>query len=231
MSFLDLRCPRCSQPLKAPAGMRVFVCDACGATSTPSPAVGDSSSVHGLWLPPRRILLPTDDLPLNEEIVLFPLWLLPLKVEAAATGLPERILVPAIGHDAFGRLVDSARRLSRARARLVEVEPEEGRPVPLPPPAELGVEEAYAVAEIVALGTVEGWPPDEEVATWEAPFGPLRLVDLPCRRSSHELVDLVFGLAVDPSLSRSLPLVDARGRVRAALERPTVSVPREPLPV
>jgi len=143
-------------------------------------------------------------------------------VEAAATGLPEKILVPATGRDAFGRLVDSARRLTRTRRDFQELPAPPGRPVPLPPPAEMGVEEAYAVAEIVALGHLEGWPPDEEVANWQAPFGSLRLVDWPCRQTPQQLIDLVFGLAVDPALVRGLPLTDARARFHEATRSLTV---------
>ena len=65
----------------------------------------------------------------------------------------------------------------------VQLRPSEGIS-PRPPEAELSVEEAYAVAEVVALAHRQGWPPEPELEDWEPPLGPLRLVDMPCHESS-----------------------------------------------
>jgi hypothetical protein len=108
--------------------------------------------------------------------------------------------------------VESARRLSKSEVPLEEFPADERRPSPRPPQGELEVEEAFAIAEIVTLGQVKGWPPDEQLESWEPSFGAIRLVDLPLAEVGGGLMDLVFGLAVDGVLERALETMDARAR-------------------
>jgi hypothetical protein len=140
-----------------------------------------------------------------------PIWVFPLDDEAAGRGLPREIRVPALGRRAYGRLVAAAQRMSRDPVPLdLQLRPAEGS-MPRPPEAELSVEEAYAVAEVVALAHLQGWPPEPELEAWEPPLGPLRLVDLPCHESPSGLVELVQGMSVDGAALQALHTVDARG--------------------
>lgn len=72
------------------------------------------------------------------------------------------------------------------------------------------MEEAYAVAEVVALAHRQGWPPEPELEAWEPPLGPLRLVDMPCHESPSGLVELALGSVVDGAAFQALETVDAR---------------------
>ncbi len=217
MPFIDLSCPTCGAPLSGSASIRIYVCEACATTCTPLGGAKGKGTSSPLWIPPRRLLRPRLDLPARGSILLLPLWVLPLKEGKENPNLPSELRVPAVGRAAFGRLVETARRLSRTNSPLDEFPEEEARPIPRPPQGELEVEEAYAIAEIVALGQVKGWPSDEEAKSWEPKFGPLRLVDLPCAEAGGGLMDLVFGLAVDSALRRVLEPLDARARLEGGL--------------
>jgi len=213
MPFIDLTCPGCGAPLSAPASIRIYVCDACSTTSTPVAPSANPRNSSPLWVPPRRLLRPRLDLPARGRILLLPLWVIPLQKRESCPKLPSELRIPALGRAAFGRLVDSARRLSKSELALQEVSAAEGRPVPRPPQGELEVEEAFAIAEIVTLGQVKGWPADDQLAGWEPSFGAIRLVDLPLGEVRGGVMDLVFGLTVDAALLRNLELIDARARL------------------
>ncbi len=217
MPFIDLSCPGCGAPLSASASIRIYVCEACSTTSTPLAPNNSPGSSSSLWVPPRRLLRPRLDLPAQGRILLLPLWVIPLQERESCPKLPPELRIPAVGRAAFGRLVDSARRLSRSEHSLEEFPAAQERPIPRPPQGELEVEEAFAVAEIVALGQVEGWPADDQIASWQPSFGAIRLVDLPLQEVRGGLMDLVFGLTVDSALQRSLEPIDARGRFHREL--------------
>ncbi len=212
MPFIDLTCPACGSPLSASASIRIYVCDACATTCTPLAPNANPRSSSPLWIPPRRLLRPRLDLPARGRILLLPLWVIPLQEGESGPKLPPELRIPAVGRAAFGRLVESARRLSKSELALEEVPAPEGRPIPRPPQGELEVEEAFAIAEIVTLGQVKGWPADDQLPAWEPSFGAIRLVDLPLGEVRGGLMDLVFGLTVDAALQRGLESIDARAR-------------------
>jgi hypothetical protein len=116
--------------------------------------------------------------------------------------LPGHLHLPAVGARSLGRLVEQARRWTRARGAL-EVDEAEGY---RPAPAELGIEEAWAVAEVVLLAHDGSWPGDDLGPDFEPAFGPPQLVDLPCLEVPGGLMDLVWGLSVEPALWRGLHL-------------------------
>lgn len=215
MSFIDLRCPHCTKPLTAPVGYRVYVCDGCGTSCTPTPADVEGRAPRRLWVPPRYRARPRQPLPPGGRILLFPVWVFPLEQDP---GLPREIRVPALGRRAFGRLVAAAQRMSRDPRPLELLQDPSQGCHPRPPEAELGVEEAYAVAEVVALAHRTGWPAGAEAEAWEPPLGELRLVDLPCHDGPSGLVELAQGLSLDAAAAQALQPVEARSLLR--LEEP-----------
>ena len=222
MSFIDLRCPACSAPLTAASGIRVYVCSGCAGTSTPPPPDSGGRAAQRLWTPPRYLAKPRRPLPAEGRIVLFPLWVFPLEDEAVGSGLPQEIRVPALGRRAYGRLVATAQRMSRDPVPLeLQLRPSEGM-YPPPPEAELSIEEAYAVAEEVALAHRQGWPPEPELETWEPPLGSICLVDLPCHETPSGLVELAQGLALDGAAHQALETVDARSILWDSVPVPSV---------
>jgi hypothetical protein len=210
IELLDLACPRCGAPLPSAPLRRVFVCAGCRATYVPRQG-REGPALVGIE---RELVLPREPLPPRGSIVLLPVWRLSVPA-AAQLPLPREIRVPALGMERMQLLVNLAVHLTRCQTEIsAEPAPEVPRE-----PAQLGPEDAFEVAELVAMGVVPGWPADEDVAALQIPLGTPRLLDLPCRLEGLQLVDLVFGRSVAAGLLDGHVLADRRSEIEASLSR------------
>jgi hypothetical protein len=126
--------------------------------------------------------------------------------------------IPAIGLQRSALLLRWAEQLSRVRDPLGESTPWrklESTPGPAPEPAEIAAEDAYDLAELLALQMVKGWPPEAELENWEIPFSSLELVDWPCVHRRGELEELIFGRATADALVGDRVLADQRYRIQS----------------
>lgn len=212
---IPLRCPACGQGLPTAPERRVFVCAACGATST-VPVAGPGGSLVELR---RSLLAPREGWP-DGPVVLVPLWVVPIRRSAldalAAAALPAELRIPAIGVSRMQLLVAHAVNLSRAPVSSTTLPPEGF----VGEPAELSIADAFEIAESTAFGLARGWPPRGEEDRVEIPFGPPNLVDLPCQPTPTELVDLVYGLAMPRALGGDPLLPDRGAELRRRLPVP-----------
>jgi hypothetical protein len=189
-SLLALVCPHCGYGLPLHADERILVCPACARSWTS--ALGDTEP-H-LVAQARELVAPRQEMPAVGSIVLLPMWLLRVHTHAmgpAGARMAEEIRVPAVGLARMPLLLQFARNLTRSPAVATRWTGARAAPEP----AELTAEDAFAVAELVALRHVEGWPPEGQEDV-EIALGGARLVDWPCVLRGNELIELVGGLTV-----------------------------------
>jgi hypothetical protein len=213
---VQLRCPPCGSALPTAPERRVFGCSACGATST----LPVAEIASGLVELRRMMLAPRGGWPADGPIVMLPLWIVPIRRASldalAAAALPAEIRIPAIGVGRMSALVSHAVNLSRVPVSASSLPPDGF----VGEPAELSIADAFEIAELTALSLATGWPPAGEEDRIEVPFGPPTLVDLPCRPTATELVDLVFGLAAPRVLAGDSGLPDRGPELRRRLPVP-----------
>lgn len=212
--LIDLQCAACGADLPTAPERRIFVCEQCGKSWGPAFAEGWTR----LEEIPRQIVAPRQNPPPHGAIVLLPVWVVPVRAGEGvgpSPFLPEEIRLPAVGIDRMQLLMTFALRLTRAAGAWSRLE---GAPL-RPEPAEITAEDAFELAELVALRSVDGWPPDEELEGLEIPFGPPRLMDLPCHHQGSELRDLVSGRCVSAGLRGDRILQDQREAITSTLLR------------
>ncbi len=192
MILTRLQCPHCGEPFEPVDDRRVFVCDGCRQSFSPSPSVEGAVPSTELVALERAVVRPQRPLPAEGKIVLLPVWFVPIRWDALNVTVgawPTEVRLPALGLARTQLLIKFASHLTRARgawetlptSRLTHA------------PAELAMEDAFAVSELVVFASVEGWPRDEQADRVEVPLGPPRLLDLPCQLDGLRLTDLVFG--------------------------------------
>jgi len=209
-----LRCPACGQALPTAPERRVFVCAECGGSSTVPP--GDADRLVELR---RSLLAPREGWP-EGPVVLVPVWVVPIRRSAldalGEAALPAELRIPAVGVDRMPLLVAHAVHLSRAPVSSHALPPEGF----VGEPAELSIADAFEIAELTAFSLARGWPAAGDEDRVEIPFGPPNLVDLPCRPTPTELVDLVYGLAMPRALLGESALPDRGPELRRRLPVP-----------
>ena len=199
MSLVALRCPHCGHALPVAPERRIFACEH---------GHGAFRAAEGrLWPLSLRRVLPRRPLPPEGDLVLLPLWLLQVDATSQrAGGLPAELRLPAIGVQRLPLVLDLARNLTKHQAPWIEDDAHglafDG--------AELDVDDAQAIAELVALGLRPGWPPDGEVEAFRLAATAARLVLLPAWRHAGRLEELVGGVSCAASIFEESALTDRR---------------------
>jgi len=206
MKLIGLRCPECARDLPAHPEQRIF---SCTQGHGPFRLGGDR-----LWPMRARVVLPATEFPDQGEIVLLPVWVLPLAEQFQERDrLPAQIRVPAIGLQRLPMVIDFARNLTRSPAPWEESDAGElafdG--------ASLEAADAMEIAELVALGLHAGWPADEVAQTLEIPFAEPRLVLLPSWRHAQRLQTLCGDVSCPSVLFDEHELADRRVALRRRL--------------
>jgi hypothetical protein len=210
MSLLALVCPRCAAPLPVGEELEVFVCKSCARNWFVSPD-------ENLLVPLERTLVrPLRSAPSGAAVVLLPVWAVRVRVQSIARaprGLPVEVRVPAVGVRRLPLLLGFARNLTRAPEAW---QAWEGGSLAVEP-AELSAADAFALAEMIVLRHVDGWPGDAGLQDLEIPFGGARLLDWPCACFGGELLDLVAGLSTQRALIDGIQLSDHRDALHEAM--------------
>ncbi len=196
MTLVRLACPNCGTDLTGPPGAVLFPCAGCGQTC--EAAAGRLRRVATRALAPRREAR-------DRRLVHLPCWCFTLTcvADAPVAGLPPRVVVPSVGPMPGGIFLRLARGLSMAAKGWAA--PAVGASAAAPAgalPGRLGVADALALAQTVALACVPGTV-RAGLLTAE-PF-PLRLADaelvwLPCAFNGARCEDLLVGLDVHARL-------------------------------
>ena len=210
MKLLSLRCPDCARELPARPDRRIFSCQRGHGPFRPG--------ADRLWPMGARVVLPPSELPDDGEIVLLPVWVLPIADPLEGGGrLPAQIRVPAVGLQRLPAVMDFARNLTRSPAIWDEAEATglafDG--------ASIEAVEAMEVAELVALGLHPGWPPDSLAGDLEIRFARARLVLLPCWRHRQRLQALIGNVSCPAVLFEDEELVDRRAALQRRVGVPT----------
>ncbi len=193
MTWVALLCPECAAELPAMPQLRVHTCPSCNRSWT---LWGED----GWRALPRFAVRPRDahTVP-GEAWRWWPIWEVGLEASALSgrgAELPPRLLLPAIGVSRLSLLLRSARNLSRARPEFETAEEAAALGPRERLSAEIGPEDAYVLAETLALRLVDAWPTDEQIDTIEIPLTRARLLDWPVVARAGEWVDLVAGLTL-----------------------------------
>lgn len=199
MSLVALRCPSCSAALPAAPQRRIFAC--------PNGHGAFRAGQGRLWPLPLQRVDAVQSLPPEGEIVLLPIWVLPVDPLWQREGrLPKELRVPALGVQRLPRVLELARNLSRSPAPWLEARADgldfDG--------AELDCADAMEIGEFVALSLRAGWLPDGEAADFTLGFDTGRLALLPAWRFAGRLEDLVCGVSCAASLFDDCGLRDRR---------------------
>ena len=192
MILTQLQCPRCGCAFEPVDERRVYVCDACQQSYAAAPRVAGRESSSALQRVERAVVRPQKPLPDSGRIVLLPVWFVPIRwadLNVHASSWPQEVRLPAMGLARTQLLIKYASHLTRAAGTWEILTTSRATHAP----AELDMEDAFAVAELVVFASVEGWPRDDEADRVEVPLGPPRLLDLPCHLDGRQLTDLVFG--------------------------------------
>lgn len=198
--MLALRCPDCATSLEHAHHRRLHVCSSCARRW-----MSRGEEFGGLRRLDSTAVRPEQGWAEHEILYLMPIWSIG-RDGADAVG-PSRLLVPAVGWSRMSLLLSFAERLNRNPAPWT---PWSQSPANALSPGDVHVEDAFDLAEILALALDPGASLDAE---GELAFGGAELLDWPCVRRSSQLVELVGGRAISERLAEGLvPITSAHLR-------------------